>query len=182
MKLNEVKMRKLFVSEAWFGRPQRSPTFGPTKTNLSRKLSENRNSRAETFLWFVPEVAASPKFRPSHGLQSKSFSLPISVICTGVVPRHGNHFWNSIFWFSDFWFFDFWRRVQRKGPKRGLRGPPKQGVRTTISNDVAFFEPAGSLATLLMPFWSMIISLLIGNRILILLQPDFTFSSSQGHW
>ena len=46
------------------GRPQRSPTFGPPKQSCHGKFRKIGNSWAETFLWFVPQVAASRKFKP----------------------------------------------------------------------------------------------------------------------
>ena len=58
----------------------------------------------------------SRKFRSPHGLQKQSFSLPISVICTGVVPRHQ---------ISDFLISE---AGAKKRPKRRTLGPPPSDV------------------------------------------------------
>ena len=117
-------MTSWFSFGLFFGRPQRSPTFGPPEQSCHGKFRKIGNSRAETFLWFVPEVAASRKFRSPHVLQRKSFSLPISVICTGVVPCHEKSFLRLhflIFWFSD---FDFWSGCKEKARKEESGAPP----------------------------------------------------------
>ena len=54
-----------------------------------------------TFLWFVPEVAASRKFRSPHVLQRKSFSRFPFLWFVPELCRHGNHF-------KDFMFLIFW--------------------------------------------------------------------------
>ena len=102
----------------------------PTKTELSQKVSEGRKFLGRNISVICPSVAASRKFRSPHVLQRKSFLLPISVICTGVVPHHGNNFWSSISWFSDFLIFWFLKRVQRNGPKGGVRAPPRDARAT----------------------------------------------------
>ena len=75
------------------GRPQRSPIFGPPgEQSCHGKFRKIGKFLGRNISVIVPEVAASQKFRSPHGLQRKSLSFPISAICTGVVPRHGNHF------------------------------------------------------------------------------------------
>ena len=55
-------------------RPQQSPTFGPPEQSCHGTFWKLGNFWADTFLWFVPEITASRKFRSSHVLWRKSFS------------------------------------------------------------------------------------------------------------
>ena len=97
--------------------------FGPSEQSCHGKFRKIGNSWAGIFLWFVPDVAASRKFRSPHVLQRKSLSHFPFLWFVPKLSRHRNDFWGSIFWFSDFLIFWFLKRVQRKGPKRGVRAP-----------------------------------------------------------
>ena len=107
----------------------------PTRTELSRKVSEIGNSWANIFLWFVPEVAASRKFRSPHVFERKSFSHFPFLWFVPELRRDRNDFWGSIFWFSDFlifWFFDFWSGCKDKAQEEES-GPP-QHMQNTLSS------------------------------------------------
>ena len=54
----------------------------PTTVEPSRKVSENRNTQAATFLWFAPECT---RVEPSRKVsENRKFTSKISVICAGM--------------------------------------------------------------------------------------------------
>ena len=88
------------VASSRLGRLQQSPTFGPPEQNCHRRFQKIGKSWAQTFLWFVPEVAASLKFRSAHVFQRKSFPHFPFLRFAPEFYRNGNAFWvSSIFQF-----------------------------------------------------------------------------------
>ena len=90
----------------------------PPRKELSRKVSENRKSLGRNFSVICP---GSCRLMEIQITSKEFFALPISVICTGVVPARKS-FLRLHFLFSDSDFL-IPEAGAKKRPKGGLRGP-----------------------------------------------------------
>ena len=75
-------------------RPQRSPTFGPPgQSCLTGSFGKSGKFPGRNISVICPGSCRVTEIQITSCPSKKEFfTHPISVICPGVVPRHGNHF------------------------------------------------------------------------------------------